>query len=421
MKRTFLLYLTMQSIAVAAIAQRFEPGFKVVYYHAKGAIQTQTLAGKEIDETPAGSGKALEVHGAQTVPIWIADPNPVLYTYTWKGVTYEQNADYAAALAFAKIVQPIGGLLGRAQPQGFREVGDAFVTAVETLRQHVNAMPDIARLTLGTDADITRAKQEVAAWDLAKIESVVNDTYTQLHKVDASAFESGTDTDAASVSERAIKLVLALAQETQLRQMLQTAKTFKAAVIAVNVPVKLGEAAVDFKQNATAHLNIATVPAFDAIAKQSRRAVGDVAFPMKPYYAVHLSMSPALVYSFVKAPQFTTRKNADGTYQIVENKSDYRGTNVSAMLTLTPRGWAEAIGGAFQIGVSPVKDQIGFFGGVQLRLADLIRLGTGLAYQQVPRLSQGLNVATPIASPDALKTESHFKGGAYLSLEVKLP
>jgi hypothetical protein len=474
MKR-FLWFLAILICAMVAQAQNFDPGVKLVYRHRTGTVESQSLGGKVIDTTEANSGKALEVRGAQTVGVWIADPNPVLFTYTWNEITFEVNADYAAAEKAAKAFQPVIGLLGKEEAGGLgadREtVTDPFAEAVEKLKSYVNAMPGIAAQTCGTDDDVKNAKNTVGGWKLSDIQSVIEVGYAKVRKGDFTAFTTSgskgstdvaTDVEVTSAFDRGNKaqtaaekkkaeeekkkateaqkqaaaaaaaakadetnkrVVVFLAQENEITKMLTAAGKFKEAVTKVNVPYKLGEVAIDIKRNPTAHITVGTVKEFDTVARNCTPKIGDVSFPMRPYYPAHFSVGPTLVYSFVKAPKFTTKlRKDDGKYDIIRDDADYRGTNVSAMLSITPRSWSEpTLGGSFQIGLSPVKDQIGFFGGGQIRIADLIALGLGYAYQQVPKLNEGLNTSTPIVSPNELKTTPQFRGGFYLAINLTLP
>jgi hypothetical protein len=238
----------------------------------------------------------------------------------------------------------------------------------------------------------------------------------------APAPKAETKTILVSNVEGQKKLRQALAEEADVRKALETAKTFAKAVRQAGTEKFLENVAVGIKQDPTAHIHIDPVPEFESIAKDSNRAIGDVDIPLRPYYGAHFSMAPALVYSLVRAATFTAEKQADGTLHIAESDAEYRGQNISAMLTITPRSWSDpTVGGGFQIGISPVKDQVGFFGGGQFRIADLVRLGAGYAYQQVPQLAKGLAVGDVVATAADIKTSAHFKGGLYLSIDIRLP
>jgi hypothetical protein len=176
-------------------------------------------------------------------------------------------------------------------------------------------------------------------------------------------------------------------------------------------------------KNPTVHITIELVKGFADVAAKCPRPTGKQDIPLQPFFPVHFSMEPGMVYSFVKAPTFSAKKQADGTLKIDQVDSDYRKQTIAAMLTLTPARWNEepTFGHGFQIGISPVKDQIGFFAGGWLRLADLVSLGAGFAWQQVPRLDKGLKIGDVVASPDEVKTTPEFKAGGYIGVTIKLP
>jgi hypothetical protein len=91
------------------------------------------------------------------------------------------------------------------------------------------------------------------------------------------------------------------------------------------------------------------------------------------------------------------------------------------MLTIVPRAWSDpTFGGGFQVAVTPENDKLGFYIGAVLRLFDLVSLGGGVAYQQTQRLAPGLSVGQDLDTADALKTNTVFKAGPYISLSVKL-
>jgi hypothetical protein len=204
-------------------------------------------------------------------------------------------------------------------------------------------------------------------------------------------------------------------------ELLNTLKVFKDAVLGVNVPVCLDGEPVNMQEDPTVHIIIEPIPLAPGVVAPARKT-GDVAIPLRAYSPVALSFGPAMVYSFVKAPSFSAEKQADGKFKITEKEGKNRAQNISAMLNITPRAWRDAtFGGSFQVGISPVKDQMGIFAGVQLRVANLVTLGGGYGFQQVPRLSREQSVGAILDTAEALKTDTHYKGGAYVSLTLSLP
>jgi len=204
--------------------------------------------------------------------------------------------------------------------------------------------------------------------------------------------------------------------------MLETAKTFRTTVNSINREKVLGTVSYDAARDAVATVKISPNAKYSAIATATDRVTGDLRFPIVPHYPAVLELGAAAVYSFIDAPEFSPEKQPDGTFKIARKDSDYVGLNAAAMLTITPRPWAESpIRGAFQVGVSPIKDKIGLFGGVQLRLVNIASLGLGYVYQQVKSLKDGVNVGDTISALDEIKTEPHFTGGWYVGITVNMP
>ncbi len=464
-----LVVLFVLCLATVSMEAQFRQGtVKLFIVHKKGIVEARTLNDVLIDTSSLAAAEVLEVRSAQTVQVWIADPNSLLYKYEWLGLKLEDNIDYQQALAFAKAVQPVIGFLtpggresGPIAPS--KEVQD-FAKDVDRLAVIVDSIPTVVQKTINDSAG---AKTDVKTWDLQALDTRLNKFFatqktTAFRSVrslvaplpaasggaasggaaSGGAASGGTAPGAAAPAAAAgdgltplgggtqpapgtafssDPALVAILIEPEVREMLAAAKKIATAVSTVDEPYKLGEVPYNFKQNSTAQVKIDAVG--DALlVKQANRSTGTFNLPVQAYSPVSLRMAPAAVYSFVRAPEFTTKKLADGKLEIIEKTPDYRGLNVSAMMTITPRPWAEPpFGGAFQLGVSPVKNQVGLFGGGLVRFADVISFGFGYAYQQVPKLAEGLTVGSTIDSPDLLKTEPEFKSGFYLSINVTLP
>jgi hypothetical protein len=444
-------------VTTGAGAQILDSSVKIVYFHADNHAEVQKVNGTFVQAADLNTEKKLEVRSPQTVRIEIADPNPVFFKYTKGQTTFTPNPNYKAALDFAKAIKALPSAIGL--QAGTPE--DRFEKAVRRIAELIDMMPDIARQTLAGKELVKAAQDTVRNWNLSGLETDLSSLETAgqnttartdstpniLNGVTATGFQNPSapapppPTPSTPVpSTPNPTLQDALNQVTNLRNELNaekarqatakiaaeakthlaTLKQFQAAVLTVNDPISLAPEAVDIDQNPTVHLNIERLPAFPDINTAPRK-VGDIAIPLQAYSPVNLSFGPAVVYSFVKAPVFSAAKQADGTLKIAE-KRENRAQNISAMLTITPRPWSdETFGGAFQLGVNPVKNQIGLFTGLELRISRLIRLGGGYAFQQVPKLDGALSVGGTIASEDALKTSTHFKSGAYVSMTLSLP
>jgi len=444
---------------------------KLVLLHANGTLEARTLGDDVIDTSSLGGEEPLEVRASQVVQLWIADPNPVVFKYEWQGLTFEKNADYEQALAFAKSIKKLVDLMSSKKVGGpenatFQINVDQFVSDLRELQIRIESIPELSRRSLSSAPDpslkssatpdpVQSVKDEVRGWKLGAIESRMKSFYATLDDQlaadlvanaatpappsppppsPAPAPLSGGGTPAGShqltvtgtpnptISVGQVGTTAKVLQP-KVDTLLKTARTFVDAVEAINQPYKLGEIPYDFKQNTTATIAISAADGQQDLAAKSGRLLGTFKIPVRAYYPAHYSVAPAAIYSFVKAPQFTAvKRTTDAKFDIVQTDEKPRALTVGAMFSITPRWCSEpTFGCAFQIGVSPVKDQIGLFGGTQIRLTDVLAIGFGYAYQQVPKLAKNLSLTTPIDAPEVLKTDPHYRGGAYISFDVKLP
>jgi hypothetical protein len=427
MMRVRLFVFLILVTAVAYGQSVSDSNVKVVYFQADNHAEVRTLNDVVIQSINAGTDKALEVRVPQIVAIYVQDPNPVFFKYTKGKTTFVTNADYAAALAFAKAIAP--GVAGISTASAERVGGQApsYKGALAAIKEYAEQMPAIARQTLDV-RDLPAARAAVDAWDLDSIRQGLAAPDTD--DTDDGTSTQGTDIDSLNKRIDLLRTKLANARETEAKHQqqldeanktLETLQTFHDAVRAVNTPIRFDPETVDLQQNPTIHLTIDRLPQLGTIDTAPRKT-GDVAVPLQAYSPVHLSFGPAMVYSFVKAPSFTTEKQDDGKFKIVEQPGENRAQNISAMLNITPRGWSDAtFGGSFQLGISPVKDQMGIFGGVQVRISRLATIGGGYGFQQVPRLDKSQHPGDFIDTADALKTTNHYKGGAYVAITLSLP
>ena len=89
------------------------------------------------------------------------------------------------------------------------------------------------------------------------------------------------------------------------------------------------------------------------------------------------------------------------------------------MLTLTPRAWVDQIpSGNFELGITPKKDENAFYAGIGLVAKKFFSFGMGFTWQQTTVVGKGLSVGQQITDPALLKTDTRFKGGAYLHLTI---
>jgi hypothetical protein len=157
-----------------------------------------------------------------------------------------------------------------------------------------------------------------------------------------------------------------------------------------------------------------------AKAYQAER-IGSYSILFSPYELIHMRPSLGVIYSFVKAPKFTTARNAAGELQIVADTDEFAeyGGLVSMDFT-SDRYFRKGIQPFLQVGVSPSSDNLGVAVGIGIRAYKSFTLSLGAVYQRVDKLESGLAIGDILESEDELKTSKEFKVGFYLGLGVKL-
>lgn len=157
-----------------------------------------------------------------------------------------------------------------------------------------------------------------------------------------------------------------------------------------------------------------------AKAYQAER-IGSYSIVFSPYELIHMRPSLGVIYSFVKAPRFTTERNAAGELQIATDADEFAeyGGLVSMDFT-SDRYFRKGIQPFLQVGVSPSSDNLGIAVGIGVRAYKSFTLSLGAVYQRVHKLESGLAVGDVLESEDELKTSKEFKVGFYLGLGVKL-
>lgn len=117
--------------------------------------------------------------------------------------------------------------------------------------------------------------------------------------------------------------------------------------------------------------------------KEKSRFIGEISLRFRPYNPFKYSVGPSVVYVFAKG---IGQKDV--------------GTRAAVMLSITPRQWDfGTFSPSVQLGVTPDKDQLGLYAGLEFRLGAGLSLGGGGTRQQI-------------------KTgdESTYKWGAYMHL-----
>jgi hypothetical protein len=190
----------------------------------------------------------------------------------------------------------------------------------------------------------------------------------------------------------------------------------------IGEPEQYGPVKFNPTQNQPFELEIKAVAENAKIVETAKLPTGKYEVIVGPDDPADFEFDLAGVYSFVETERYEAR-TADGVTTIARSDSGdaVNGLTGAPMLTIIPRPWNDpSLVRGFQIGFSPVKDELGIFAGGILRFFDRVGIGAGIAYQQAERLDSGLTVGQTIPNADALKTHTLFKPGLYITLSVKV-
>jgi hypothetical protein len=217
--------------------------------------------------------------------------------------------------------------------------------------------------------------------------------------------------------------LVAQSLRANIEQQLALLKTFSGDVAAINTPKALADVSYGLDSGkveviVTAASQYDTY--LDANVKAARdAAIGKYMIILTPYTPARISLAAAAIVYFPGDRKYTAVPSGSA-FTVGRTESDYGAFTVAAMLDIVPNRWAEpTLGGAFQLGVSPVKDRVGFYGGASLRVQQVFAFGAGFAWQQSDRLVSTLSEGQTIATEDALKTEKRFGPAFYLNVSIK--
>ncbi|MBK9240010.1 MAG: hypothetical protein IPL75_07035 [Acidobacteria bacterium] len=260
--RTFSIALVISSTtAVPAIAQRTTPATqRVEIKQAESEIVVRNHKG---EITSGATTKSITVPATlgTATSVVILDPNPLLFTYTWKDVKAEDSKDYTAVLALAKLLKDVGGLAGKVDnlKGGQTETGDiatfdAIAQKLETLRtteQKVAELDALAAskqqiLTFSTGAAAKLRRQELDQANLA-LRARESEKQTLLNEIAAEFRRMAVESikkEGASRRTAAVAALTAAGRDDEWLSALATAMS-EVSAIAEGVPAILKQAAND--------------------------------------------------------------------------------------------------------------------------------------------------------------------------------
>lgn len=271
-----------------------------------------------------------------------------------------------------------------------------------------------------SDNAVEEIKKEVADWEL---EQNFKGQFDKIGKTQLELLSLSSEpkwSEALNNEPFFYAASLAKDHETDVLKALEALKEFRKNVQKLKVELELGEISYEPSKLSKVEIEISHIDAQKAKAIGSSRQTGKYTFVFEPYNPVKLSLGGALVYSFVKRNKYKTIKDGE-KFKIAQEEAggEAIGQNIAAMLNIAPQSWnTPNFGLSFQFGLNPKKDETAFFLGAGMKLQQLVTFGGGFTFQQVPKLSTGLQVGALIDSPDALKTTPKYESGFYLHITV---
>lgn len=390
----------------------------VIKHHEPSVIEY--VEGKNVSRLSIDSKDTItfEIGRGKNVTVSIVDPNPLLYDYKVGEVVKEKTEDYTAILTFAKTLEGLAGALKTTRALVEPEVAD-FGLAIKNVSDFFSKVPDWTKRSYSTPDTV---KQEVQTQFLnAHITDsikIIRETLPTFRKRAADILQNKPcDPNTQFCDERIV--TFALLQESTLLKMADAIEVFRDKVDQINVPMELKQLNYSGTEKQTFTTTISKSVNWPKDFKNGRKT-GDIELSVVPHSPVRLEVGGAVIYSFVRDPNFTAERQNDGSFIIRQSDNDYKAIEGAVVLAMTPRALDfPAFSIPIQIGVTP-KDNVGIYLGAGIKAQSLFSFGAGIAFQQGHELAPGLAPNQTISSADKLKTEKVFRTGFYLHLTVTL-
>jgi hypothetical protein len=447
---TILIGVASLSQSLAAAETDSRDGVLEIH-HRDGRIINKSFK-SEITAPQLVQQQTYRLRPKERLSVVVVDPNPLLYTYSWGGLTAADTADYKTATDFAKSLDPLISafapktVTGRSLPltpvtvapevaSALKAIGipnekdflNNFLAHYSAVENLVDAIPSLMVKACGTPAEASEAKTAVrgSTWDLDATAKIIKKDFDLL-KLGRGALLKLVATEPAKVANDLFYIAsnLFADRESEITAALGTLSTFKKDVMAVDEPITLSPEAIaySFSKDQTVTFSIGRRDQVQVPKEATARITGKYTIVISPLYPVRLGIGAAAVYSF--APNNTYKAVNDGTQLVVirdPSTPQYEAFNLAAVLTITPRKWDDpSFGGYFQLGVQP-KDRVGLFFGLAVRVMGLFDFGGGFTLQQVDQLAGGLVEGGAISSASSIVTSRVWKSSGYLHVTVSSP
>jgi hypothetical protein len=401
--------------------------------------------------------------------VWVDDPNPLLFTYKFGGITQVKNTDVVALEAMstelqkaAKILSPDTEVGATAHAESINKFSTKVflspqatsdLTAVTTdlgnaIQQLVNQQKAVPCLTeksadasnwfpmegrADVDGDCPTGsdgvKLTVKNWNMGELTKRISDDYKEIDNV--------VKPFLLTVPEPSVQAALNVRADVLV--LLKALNDFASTVARIGVPVAITKADgsrvfIDFDilNDQKFVVNIASLDRDKGFSQAAEDKLTDEKIPLKedltivavPHHNVHLRTAMAAVYNFVRRPTFDANKSGDDLVIRRKDADRWTGQNVGLMLHIVPANWDQQfLSGEFQFGITPIANQFAAYLGGGVVFNKYFSLATGIVAQRVDRLATGLHVGDVVASADDVKTVKRFQMGAYICLTVdfKMP
>ncbi len=447
---TLFLLLLLLALPARAVHSREKQSLLVVHQET-GTVDTESPSGRVIDTKTLAEKTTYEEDPGETLVVQIADPNPLLYIYSWKLSPKTPTANFTVLSDFRDSLKSLvtllpkaqssqaGGLVADSANSSMKAMTEALQFAASTAPTATDRMESALSLyalqldQLIKEADLIPNRVRRSAESYSEAESVKNETAGLPALLDEfeknlallAELESEVLKDPVQSADVLKDLGDVKRDAAKTQELLKTLRSFANLAKTIHVPITLDPSVMfDSTQDSGGKLTIAVQDdknAKEAAPKANAKGKpGTYEFVVIPYSPVDFAVGPAAIYSFIELQNYgTLTENGKTTIVRKDSGDEVNGLTVGAMLSITPRAWSNpAFHGSIQVGASPTKDKVGLFLGGAVRFFDLLSIGGGIAYQQAQRLAPGLTVGQEIASADKLKTKAIYKSGFYLTVTL---
>ena len=162
-------------------------------------------------------------------------------------------------------------------------------------------------------------------------------------------------------------------------------------------------------------------PLVDGVKDKVSKRTGKYMMTVAPHQSWHVAISAAVIYSFVKNPQYSVQSNTSGTLVINQTSNDFNKASGAVSLNLIPDKWyGEYIEPHIQVGMVPDSSKPGFLLGLGFTAGTTLDFNMGAIYQKATVLGSGLTEGQTVTTTQALKTDTQYRSGLYIGVGVKL-